>query len=1093
MRQHVLVCAILTHTITDQAPSGGGGYGDPQVQERAGAGAGAGCDEGYTGATVCSLGVSVASRLHQLSLALQAAGELECPLTSLQIFTSPPTNSIDGEGGSEGDVGVMRNALTLLVARPQSLSHLATRVPRGESAEAGGWEGNRGWECGDRGGGLVVVWDDEMLDYFVHREPAVVGSLVKHAARAVSLSSPLGLLPYTPAPDYRHGEPSWSQNNNKVHTLEGVGGGGDGGGVLATGVYGPMVPEELMAAALLHPPVALQHADDKEYVRRQNEREQDRRDDPHRYFVQEGAAQEGVAERSEGERRDDEWRPVRERYFDPELGMILSGLPPGERMNEAPAPLDQYPVSPLPTSWEEFLAHRSEVGARLMRAQEEQRRQAQGPFWQGSSLGLSRVGEPWRVYGEGEREDMPDGGFTTGNFTYPPPLSLAETDMLSREGAAWDADTPLDEFVNRQGPAEWFMSRPVLLEHMHRLRMINSSVPTLEELEAVVAWDAMGFHQPHPMSYLRNNAALRKATTWLSHGFVFHKDAATFRRPGLLRLKQAKETLARLPAVLLQLHSLPAAGRANGGQGEGVIEDSASGARGRLEEKGWSEWCRAELGLECHGVNSPLPSHCGQGRGANVTSRKTTWATTWATTEAIASRKKLPLPSARWSIQEAIDECARAGYGAGEGKHEGGEAIMVEVCGNLAWSPAQGDEISIGAHVARGGEDSGRAGKERGRTGVVLIAGVVNETRARRVPALDTGTGSGEGAGLLPPAGTRVLDGGSGGGQDVGRGEDPWHVEKVVGARSLAEQEQQAVFHDGFHFEDEPPGAEGGFGQAEWGREGSWRSLPSLHTVSLCSPEPKSTHHPHRKLVVCVSGVSYLVTPPYLRACARTHTHTHSNARALIPYAQHPTHNGIDRGLVRMRGGWVEVRGGACVIEALRMERVPGNCTPDLLPENDEYVCLQIRGVWSIGASEVVSCHGTAILCEGQSLVQVRRANVGGIHRNPRYWASYGLNASDEALVSIDQTRFSDTMFGGVVAGGRSWMSVSRSEFVRNEPSLVILEDAVLAVDRSGFSEHAGHIFQTLVYGSVRALTPSPEFFEEMLDSHFVLLEIFSS
>ena len=58
------------------------------------------------------------------------------------------------------------------------------------------------------------------------------------------------------------------------------------------------------------------------------------------------------------------------------------------------------------------------------------------------------------------------------------------------------------------------------------------------------------------------------------------------------------------------------------------------------------------------------------------------------------------------------------------------------------------------------------------------------------------------------------------------------------------------------------------------------------------------------------------------------------------------------------------------------------------------------------------------MLCEGESLVEVTRANVGGIHRNPRYWASYGLNASDDALVSIDQTRLSDTMFGAVVAGG---------------------------------------------------------------------------
>ena len=118
-------------------------------------------------------------------------------------------------------------------------------------------------------------------------------------------------------------------------------------------------------------------------------------------------------------------------------------------------------------------------------------------------------------------------------------------------------------------------------------------------------------------------------------------------------------------------------------------------------------------------------------------------------------------------------------------------------------------------------------------------------------------------------------------------------------------------------------------------------------------------------------------------------------------------------------------------------------------------------------SSQVVSCHGTAMLCEGKSLVEVTRANVGGIRRNERYWASYGVNASDDALVSIDQTRFSDTMFGAVVAGGRCCMAVSRSEFLRNVPSLVIQEDAILTVDRAGFSEHAGHIFQTLVYGAV--------------------------
>jgi hypothetical protein len=42
---------------------------------------------------------------------------------------------------------------------------------------------------------------------------------------------------------------------------------------------------------------------------------------------------------------------------------------------------------------------------------------------------------------------------------------------------------------------EWFLSRPVLLEHMHRLGMINSTSPSLDELLPVVDWDAMGLYQ----------------------------------------------------------------------------------------------------------------------------------------------------------------------------------------------------------------------------------------------------------------------------------------------------------------------------------------------------------------------------------------------------------------------------------------------------------------------------------------------------------------------------------------------------------------------------------------------------------------------
>ena len=71
--------------------------------------------------------------------------------------------------------------------------------------------------------------------------------------------------------------------------------------------------------------------------------------------------------------------------------------------------------------------------------------------------------------------------------------------------------------------------------------------------------------------------------------------------------------------------------------------------------------------------------------------------------------------------------------------------------------------------------------------------------------------------------------------------------------------------------------------------------------------------------------------------------------------------------------------------------RVPRNCTPDLLPENDELACLRIRGTWSVCMCEVVSCHGTAIECQGQCVVFLNRCNVGGIRRNDRYWGQPAL------------------------------------------------------------------------------------------------------
>jgi hypothetical protein len=96
----------------------------------------------------------------------------------------------------------------------------------------------------------------------------------------------------------------------------------------------------------------------------------------------------------------------------------------------------------------------------------------------------------------------------------------------------------------------------------------------------------------------------------------------------------------------------------------------------------------------------------------------------------------------------------------------------------------------------------------------------------------------------------------------------------------------------------------------------------------------------------------------------------------------------------------------------------------------------------------------------------LHRANVGGIQRNDRYWAAYGLNATDKALASITASRFSDTLFGGVVTGGWSTVTVSHCEFVRNDPSLVMQEDGLLVADACGFAQHSGTILQTLVYGT---------------------------
>jgi len=82
---------------------------------------------------------------------------------------------------------------------------------------------------------------------------------------------------------------------------------------------------------------------------------------------------------------------------------------------------------------------------------------------------------------------------------------------------------------------------------------------------------------------------------------------------------------------------------------------------------------------------------------------------------------------------------------------------------------------------------------------------------------------------------------------------------------------------------------------------------------------------------------------------------------------------------------------------------------------------------------------------------------------NSRYWAAYALNATEDAIVNIENTRFSDTLFGGLVVGGRAAVDVVGCEFLRNELSIVILEDAVLRVDACGFSHHSGKILQVCI------------------------------
>lgn len=288
-------------------------------------------------------------------------------------------------------------------------------------------------------------------------------------------------------------------------------------------------------------------------------------------------------------------------------------------------------------------------------------------------------------------------------------------------------------------------------------------------------------------------------------------------------INEAKETLARLPSVLQQLHS-PECGWKDG---ERI-----------------SDWCRAQLrcpGLSgppwCASADNPSGQQPPPPRSPALARRH--WApftgnATWP------ELRKLRLPSQVLSLQAAVDACAHtpAGHGGGEGNRADEEVgllpsmlcDMLEVCGDLAWSAEQGAEMTIGglpsqaAHQAAQVAGTQEAQKDGGGR-VVRIVGVVNETRALLVPRLDSG-------GVPRMQVARAAGGGKKGRQAMGRGDTEVHMEQVVGARSLREQEELAVFHDGFHFDDDPPGVDQGFEHAEWGCEASWRSLPSLHTVT---------------------------------------------------------------------------------------------------------------------------------------------------------------------------------------------------------------------------------------------------------------------
>ena len=814
--------------------------------------------------------------------------------------------------------------------------------------------------------------------------------------------------------------------------------------------YGPLIPEELLAKAQgAHAAVAMTAGDDAEFMAQVAGRAADRRDHPHRFRARSarrtqkhgpGGGELG-AEAAGGQGNDGQtWRPVRERFFHTELGVVLSGLPPGERVNTVPPdhPLHVYPVSPLPTTKEEALLYEAECSLGLIRAAHEYRREQLGQPSLPSPLGLSRVGEPWYEFESGEHPDMPDGGFVTGNFSFPP--KGLDLDPYHREGGSWEQEqesTPAGSAGREvEDPVHWFVARPVLLAHMHRLGWISSLTPSYEELAPLVFRDGVGCHQLSPASHLRNNAALRNATTWLAHGFVFHKDAAAYRRAGLRRLRAHKEIFNALAAAFLRLLDDGGAGGVNGMRDRLACEEAAA------EEEGQEDDAReqGEVGATQSGTRRQAQTGAADRR-----------ATTLVDVDAHGA---LAVPSSRWSLREAIDAVAA------------GRAGRVEVGADVSWSPDDGAEIVVGA----GGEEQRHKDRDVRNAdsggGRVVLRGLLNMTRARRVPeldrvsALDPLPGEGPDASIRRPlVGVQECEGGGArcppvaahsckageeggrhdsrnvsaklGGAEAGSDQEGggWDARRVLGAQSLEMQEQNPVFYDGFHYDDDPPGLEGGWGEAAWGCERSWRTLPSLHA--------------------------------------------------------HPTHNGVDRGLPRLRGGWIG--GGVCDAQLVRLERVPRNCTPDLLPENEDMICLRVRGAWLLEACEVVSCHGTAVACEGRCVARISCSNLGGITRNPRYWASYALNASHRAVVDIDETRVCDTMFGGLVVGGSAAMRVLRSEFVRNEPSLVIQQDGLMMVDRCGFGHHNGEVFQTLAYGAVGMANGAKGSVMEIVNSRDVL------